>query len=85
MGLAPMGDATPFKEKVKELLKVDADGNLRIDLSYFEYQNMGWRRCSRKFYDTFGEPRDANRPFEPHHMNTAGSFSGGFGRQSTGK
>jgi carbamoyltransferase len=75
MGLAPMGDAAPFKEKVKEILQIDANGNLKIDLSYFEYQHMGWRRCSQKFYDTFGPPRvGMNSPFEDHHMNTAAAF-----------
>ncbi|XLS27381.1 carbamoyltransferase [Flavobacteriaceae bacterium M23B6Z8] len=74
MGLAPMGDPAPFKEKVKEILKVDSEGNLKIDLSYFLYQHMGWRRCSQKFFDTFGAPREMNGPFESHHMNTAAAF-----------
>jgi len=74
MGLAPMGDPEVFRRQVEEILTIDAEGRLRIDLTYFRFQNMDWRRCSQKFFDTFGEPRKPGAPFEPHHQNLAAAF-----------
>ena len=74
MGLAPMGDPEVFREQVEKILTVDDRGQVHIDLSYFRYQNMDWRRCSQKFFDTFGPARENGEPFQPHHQNLAAAF-----------
>lgn len=74
MGLAPMGDATVFYNEVAKMVHVDTNGQLSFDLSYFNYQNMSWKRCSDKFFKIFGEPRKHGEDFKPHHMNVAAAF-----------
>ncbi|OMP30946.1 carbamoyltransferase C-terminal domain-containing protein [Mangrovimonas sp. DI 80] len=74
MGLAPMGDPEVFLEEVNKIVSVDPDGQLKFDLSYFNYQNMSWKRCSEKFFKIFGEPRQKDQPFQKHHMDVAAAF-----------
>ena len=74
MGLAPLGDPEVFRKEVEQILSVSDDGQVRIDLSYFRFQNMDWRRCSQKFFDTFGPARKPGEPFQPHHENLAAAF-----------
>ena len=74
MGLAPMGDPTVFEKEVDKIVSVTRDGQLKFDLSYFNYQNMSWKRCSPKFHKIFGEPRKHGEEFKPHHMNVAAAF-----------
>lgn len=74
MGLAPMGDASVFYDQVAKIVTVDAAGKVSIDLSYFEYQFWGYRRCSDKFYEVFGLPRAKDAEFEKHHMDVAAAF-----------
>ncbi|WP_298555591.1 carbamoyltransferase C-terminal domain-containing protein [uncultured Algibacter sp.] len=74
MGLAPMGDPNVFLKEVDKMITVDKDGRLSFDLSYFNYQNMGWERCSEKFYKIFGEPRKHGEDFKERHMNVAAAF-----------
>jgi carbamoyltransferase len=71
MGLAPLGDSSVFYDKIAKILTIGSDGQIQIDLSYFNYQFWGFRRCSQKFYDTFGAPREKNGRFEEHHVNLA--------------
>ncbi len=73
MGLAPFGDPKPFQKIVSDIVKVDEDGSIRIDLSYFNYQFWGYQRCNQKFYDTFGQPRKG-KEFADHHHNVAAAF-----------
>lgn len=74
MGLAPMGDASVFYDEVLKIVSVDAEGKVSIDLSYFQYQFWGYRRCSEKFYEVFGAPRAKDAEFEKHHMDVAAAF-----------
>ena len=74
MGLAPMGDPNVFLEAVQKIIHVDSNGQLTFDLSYFNYQNMSWKRCSDKFYKIFGAPRQKDEPFQKHHMDVAAAF-----------
>ena len=74
MGLAPMGDPNVFLEEVEKIVHVDKDGQLSFDLSYFNYQNMSWKRCSNKFFEIFGQPRKHGEPFEKYHMDVAAAF-----------
>lgn len=74
MGLAPMGDPNIFKDKVAKIITVDKNGQLHFDLSYFNYQNMSWKRCSPKFFEVFGAPRKNGEDFKKHHMDVAAAF-----------
>ena len=74
MGLAPMGDPEVFLEQVEKIITVNKDGQLSFDLSYFNYQNMSWKRCSDKFFKIFGEPRKHGEEFKKHHMDAAAAF-----------
>jgi carbamoyltransferase len=73
MGLAPFGDAGVYSEAVDRIAKVDADGAIGIDLSYFNYQFWGAQRYSPKFPSTFGSPRKGPA-FEANHENVAAAF-----------
>ncbi len=73
MGLAPFGDPSVYRKKVAEIVKVDNEGSIKIDLSYFNYQYWGRRRCSQKFHDTFGSPRK-DKEFADNHLNVAAAF-----------
>lgn len=75
MGLAPMGDPDVFKDKVEDIVQVDAEGHLQVDLSYFNYQYWGSRHCSDKFHQVFGKPRKKNSGgFDKHHLDVAAAF-----------
>ena len=39
MGLAPFGNPERFYDAVEKLVQVDDDARVRVDLSYFNYQN----------------------------------------------
>ncbi|WP_053992534.1 carbamoyltransferase C-terminal domain-containing protein [Mangrovimonas sp. TPBH4] len=74
MGLAPMGDPNVFLKEVEQIVTVNNKGQLIFDLSYFNFQNMSWRRCSEKFYKVFGQPRNKDEDFQKHHMDVAAAF-----------
>ena len=74
MGLAPMGNSNTFIDEVRKLVAVDKNGKIKIDLSYFNYQHIVGKRCSVKFYKTFGKPRLHGEDFEQHHMDVAAAF-----------
>ncbi len=74
MGLAPMGDPNVYLEEVEKMVSVDKEGNLHFDLSYFNFQNMSWRRLSPKFYRIFGEGRKHGEDFDKRHMDVAAAF-----------
>ncbi|WP_445381929.1 carbamoyltransferase family protein [Robiginitalea sp. IMCC43444] len=74
MGLAPMGDAEVYKDKVGKMVWVDKNGSLQFDLSYFNFQNMHWQRLSPKFYKEFGPGRKHGEDFQKHHMDVAAAF-----------
>jgi len=74
MGFAPFGDAKVFYQEVSNLVEITDEGEIKIDLSYFDYQLWGKNRCKQKFYDTFGSPRRDNGAFEKHHEDVAAAF-----------
>jgi carbamoyltransferase len=74
MGLAPMGNSEVFINEVRKIVEIKDDGQVRIDLSYFNYQKIVGKRCSKKFYETFGEPRLPDREFQQYHMDVAAAF-----------
>jgi carbamoyltransferase len=71
MGLAPMGDAERFYPAMSRLVGVDARGRLKIDPSYFRYQNWGGERFGPKYVAAFGPARRSGEPIEAHHMAVA--------------
>lgn len=72
MGLAPFGDPERFYPEMSSLVRVDDAGRLRVDLSYFRYQNWGARRCGPKYLRTFGPARASGAaPIEDHHQDVA--------------
>jgi carbamoyltransferase len=71
MGLAPLGDPSVFYDQVARILTIGRNGEINVDLSYFNYQFWGFRRCAQKFHDTFGAPREHNGKFEERHLNLA--------------
>ncbi|MDO6460121.1 carbamoyltransferase C-terminal domain-containing protein [Granulosicoccaceae sp. 1_MG-2023] len=74
MGLAPLGDPSVFYDRVAQIISFDESGRVKVDLSYFSYQYWGYRRCSEKFYEVFGQPRAKDAPFEKHHNDVAAAF-----------
>ncbi len=74
MGLAPLGDASRHIDAARDVVAVTDDGQIEVDLSYFSYQFWGYRRCSEKFYQTFGTPRSFNGEFLDHHQDVAAAF-----------
>ncbi|TQV88908.1 carbamoyltransferase family protein [Aliikangiella coralliicola] len=76
MGLAPFGNPEKFYDTVKQIIQLDEDGKISLDLSYFKFQNTGSKRCSEKFYQVFGQPRERSpsAKFEQHHYDTAAAF-----------
>lgn len=74
MGLAPLGDPEPFFPIVDKMVRVNEEGQLWIDLSYFNYQFWGHERCSQKFFQTFGPPREKGGEFKENHLNVAAAF-----------
>nr|WP_299341977.1 carbamoyltransferase N-terminal domain-containing protein [Allomuricauda sp.] len=74
MGLAPMGDHKVYADEVDKIITVKPDGDVKIDLSYFNYQHLIKNTYSEKFVNTFGLPRKKNGIFEDHHKNVAAAF-----------
>jgi len=74
MGLAPFGDPQIYGKEVGDMVHIDADGAIRIDLTYFSYQFCGNQRCTEQFYRAFGKPRLAAAPFADNHHNVAAAF-----------
>lgn len=73
MGLAPFGDPGVYGNMVDNMARIDANGSIKIDLSYFRYQFEGPRRCSPKFFTTFGKPRTGEEILD-NHKNVAAAF-----------
>lgn len=71
MGLAPFGDPTRFYNEMAKLVRIDEQGRVHVDQSYFTYNNWGSGRIGPKYIQTFGTPRKAPGPFEDHHHDVA--------------
>lgn len=57
MGMAPYGEPR-YVDKVQQLYKIERDGSLWLDMSYFCFHHSTTRTYNQKFVDLFGEPRD---------------------------
>jgi len=75
MGLAPFGDPAVYYDVVNRIAQINSEGSISIDLSFFDYQYGGTKRCSEKFYETFGQPRKSySDEFCENHHNVAAAF-----------
>ena len=74
MGLAPYGDPTTFGREVADMLRIDEEGGIHVDLSYFSFAFQGWQRCGPKFYEVFGPPRMPGQEFSDRHRDVAAAF-----------
>jgi len=74
MGLAPMGDAEVLKKEVEKMVKIDKNGRVKMDLSYFNYQYLIKDSYSEKFLKVLGKPRDPKGEFKDNHVNAAAAF-----------
>ncbi|MGI1677924.1 MAG: carbamoyltransferase [Cellvibrionaceae bacterium] len=74
MGLAPLGDASIFYDRVSDIVSINAENKITLDLSYFNFQFWGYKRCSEKFHDVFGAPRSKDSDFAKHHYDVAAAF-----------
>ncbi len=74
MGLASFGDPDVFYPIVDKIVNVSQSGDISIDLSFFNYQYWGDKRCSDKFYKTFGKPRGRHDEFLDCYHNVAAAF-----------
>lgn len=74
MGLAPMGDPNVFKQEVEKLISLNEKGEIKVDLSYFNYQHLLNSQYSDKFVKVFGNPRNPKGKFENNHINAAAAF-----------
>jgi carbamoyltransferase len=57
MGMAPYGEPR-YVDKVRQVYKIERDGSLWLDMSYFCFHHSTTRTFNQKFVDLFGEPRD---------------------------
>ena len=64
-------------DRGNQLVDVDDRGRLRVDGSWFAYQNWGGRRCGPKYHEAFGRPRERHEPIEPRHRDVAAAGQGG--------
>ncbi len=62
MGMAPYGEPRYLRE-IEQVAKLDDDGSLRLDLSYFSFHRSSQRSYTDRFTDLFGPPRDPNLEF----------------------
>lgn len=75
MGLAPFGNPNVYKEEIGKMVRVDKNGKLHFDLSYFDVPgNLSLESFSAKFYEKFGEARKPGEEFTQRHMDIAAAF-----------
>ena len=74
MGLAPFGDPLVFAKQAGKLARIAKDGDIQIDLSHFNYQFWGTKRCGERFHKVFGKPRHPDAAFADNHHNVAAAF-----------
>ncbi len=71
MALAAYGDDS-LVAKFRELIRLEPDGQYRVDMSYFDFARYGeLRPMKRKFYDAFGPPRQPGTPLTDRHRAVA--------------
>jgi carbamoyltransferase len=71
MGLAPFGDPERFYSTMAQMIEIGPKGEVKIDLSWFNYQNLTHWRLSDKYVRAFGKPRKDGEEIEQHHEDVA--------------
>lgn len=62
MGMAPYGRPNRL-EDVHRVLRMEQDGNFRLDMDYFTFHRSAQRTFGRKFVQVFGPPREPESEF----------------------
>ncbi len=74
MGLAPYGNAKTYYDAARKVVKVNSDGRIQVDLSYFGFQFCKHKYLSKKFVQAFGQPRRKGEEISQRHMDVAAAF-----------
>jgi carbamoyltransferase len=75
MGLSAYGEPE-YIDVFRDILKVDGSGNIRLDMSYFnfQYNNKVLGYHSKKLEGRLGKPRETGAGLEKRHINIAASL-----------
>jgi carbamoyltransferase len=71
MGLAPFGDPERFYHTMAQMVEIGPRGEVKVDLSWFNYQTLAHWRLGDKYVQAFGRPRQDGEPIEKHHEDVA--------------
>ncbi len=63
-----------FSRDFEELIRLTGDGRFEVDLDYFAYYRPSRSRCSDRFRERFGPPRQKGEPLERRHEQLAASL-----------
>lgn len=73
MGLASFGKPEYF-EKLKDVMRINADGEIRLNRSYFDKYFRGKDYVNDKFYSIFGPKREPGENITARHADLAASL-----------
>ncbi|MFC1631072.1 carbamoyltransferase [Candidatus Omnitrophota bacterium] len=73
MGLASLGKPVYF-EQLKDVVRIRANGEIRLNFSYFDRFFRGKDYVNQKFYSQFGPKRDSAGPLTERHADFAASL-----------
>jgi carbamoyltransferase len=75
MGLAPYGTPDRYYRKMRELIRWNEDGQLQVNLRYFDYHVTGWTRwISPEFEREFGPRRQPEGEITREHEDIAAAL-----------
>jgi carbamoyltransferase len=74
MGLAPYGNAKTYYDAAQKVVRVNSDGQIQVDLSYFGFQFCKHHYLSKKFIQVFGQPRQKGEEISQRYMDVAAAF-----------
>lgn len=74
MGLAPCGDPRRFFELVDSMVSVSDDGEVRVDVTWFDFPSLTGKLCGPKFHELFGKSRGSRDEFSQDHCDVAAAF-----------
>lgn len=69
MGMAPYGEPR-FLDELHRIARLNDDGSLHLDPSFFSFQYSSQRSFSNKLVEVFGAPRDPDLPFVTGRADT---------------
>ncbi len=71
MGLAAYGNQAKYYNLLKKIVRINDQGGMELDLSYFSFYKQGYRRYSGKFTEVFGPERKKGDTIKPRHQDIA--------------